>query len=93
MSFDCTRTDVPESPLSTSTLASPSPRGVITLRTSATEADLPFTGVCQDVPPSKSMPRLRPRVKIATSAMTITVPERIAHRHERPVKSKFVRSW
>ena len=93
MSFDCTRTEVPESPLSTRTLASLRPSGVITLRTSATEADLPLTGVCQEVPPSKSMPRLRPRVKIATSAMTMTVPERIAHRHERPVKSKFVRSW
>ncbi len=93
MSFDWTRTDVPESPLSTSTLASLRPSGLITSRTSATDADFPLTGTCQDVPPSKSMPRLRPRVKIAIRAMRMTVPERIAHRHERPVKSKFVRSW
>jgi hypothetical protein len=32
-------------------------------------------------------------VKIAMRAMRMTVPERIAHRHARPVKSKFVRSW
>jgi hypothetical protein len=93
MSFDCTRTDVPESPLSTSTLASLRPSGLITSRTAVTDADFPLMGTCQDVPPSKSMPRLRPRVKIAIRAMRITVPERIAHRHARPVKSKSVRSW
>ena len=56
--FDCTRTEL----LPTmSTFASPSPSGSMASRTLVTETDALFAIVnCHCVPPSKSIPRLRP---------------------------------
>ena len=77
-----------------STLASPSPSWSMTLRTSPADADPdPLTVNCHCVPPSKSMPRLSPLTPNATSEIRISVPDRSAQRHERPMKSKCVRSW
>jgi hypothetical protein len=62
-------------------LASAKPSGRTMSRTSETLACLPPSiCTCHAVPPSKSMPKFRPRA--ATSAMlsTISVVERISHR-------------
>ena len=67
--------------------------GSITSRTSLTDAEPELTVNCHCVPPSKSMPRLRPRTANATTEIRISVPDRIAHRHERSMKLKCVRSW
>ena len=89
-SSDWTRT---ESSPRMSTLASPSPNGSSTSRTSLIDAE-PFDTVnCHWVPPSKSMPRFRPRTANASTEIRTSVPESTNHRQDRSMKLKWVRSW
>src|SRR6478672_3410191 len=89
--FDCTRT---ESLPTTSTVASPSPSGSMVSRTLVTETDALFAIVNSHcVPPSKSIPRLSPLTRNATTEIRMSVPERMAQRHDRSMNSKWVRSW
>ena len=76
-----------------STLASGRLTPSNTVRTSLTDADPEFTVNCHCVPPSKSMPRLRPRTPNAITEIRMSVPDSTAHRHERSMKLKCVRSW
>jgi hypothetical protein len=62
-------------------------------RTSFTDTDPRLDVNCHCVPPSKSMPRFRPRTANATTETRMSVPERSSHRHERSMNWKFVRSW
>ena len=72
--------------------ANPSPRSAS--RTSATWADCPLAiRTCHEVPPSKSMPKLSPRVNNATKLSKIKTPERIAQRLLCLMNWKLVRSW
>ena len=48
---------------------------------------------CHCVPPSKSMPRLRPLTANATTEIRISVPESTAQRRECSMNWKCVRSW
>src|SRR5207253_7435304 len=86
----CTRTPL----LPTmSTLASVSPTLLSASRTRLADAEPCATVNCHCVPPSKSMPRLRPEIANAITEMRIAVPDRSAQRHERSMNWKFVRSW
>ncbi len=90
--FACTRT---ESLPTIRTLASPRPSGSIALRTSVIDA-LPvalLTVNCHWVPPSKSMPRFSPLIAKATTEIRMSVPDSSAHRHDRSMNWKCVRSW
>ncbi len=64
-------------------------------RTSPADADpvCELTVNCHCVPPSKSMPRLRPFTANASTEIRMSVPEMIAHRRECLMNSKCVRSW
>ena len=76
------------------TFALAKPSGPSRLRTSATCAVRPCViCTCHDVPPSKSMPKLRPRANNATKLSSESVPERIAQRRLCLMNWKLVRSW
>ena len=54
-------------------VAAACPKGRMTSRASPTVR--PLDGSSQEVPPSKSMPQLRPRANIASSERTTSTPE------------------
>jgi hypothetical protein len=90
----CTLTLWPFRPLKMLTFASANPRGRSSSRTSAMCAECPFAiRTCHDVPPSKSMPKLSPRVNNARKLNAMSTPERIAHRLLCLMNWKLVRSW
>jgi hypothetical protein len=56
------------------------------------DAEPPLIVNCHCVPPSKSIPRFRPRTANAMIEISTSVPERSNHRHDRSMKLKCVRS-
>src|SRR5439155_13351467 len=71
--------------------ASPSPTGRSALR--APPTDSVRDGTSHDVPPLKSIPKLRPRTPRATRPIRMTAPDMANHRSLRPTKSKAVSPW
>ncbi len=70
--------------------ASGSPTDARTSRASLTETSV---GTTHEVPPSKSMPRLSPRVSNEARPTTMTTSEIVNHSFLRPTKSTVVCPW
>ena len=69
--------------------ASPSPIGASASRTSSTLAAC-SSGAVIRVPPSKSMPKFRPLIAIASAQMSRIVPDTAKKPFERPMKSNLI---
>ena len=86
-----TRNSRPSS-LSSSVIVAPArPNWSTASRASPTEASP--AGASHTTPPSKSMPRLRPRVANDTRLMATATSEIANHRRRRPTKSIVVSPW
>ena len=63
------------------------------MASSASATDTSPAGTSHTTPPSKSMPRLSPRMPKEAIPAMITTPEMASHSRSRPTKSMFVSPW